>query len=141
MIKHVEHIGIAVRDRKAAQALFDRLLGAVPYKVEEVGREGVVTVFYQSGESKIELLESTRDGSPVHRFLEKRGEGIHHIAFEVDDIRAEMARLRDQGFHLLSEEPAVGADNKWICFIHPRDTHGVLIELCQTRTGDTWSPA
>lgn len=132
MLRHVEHIGIAVRDLDAADALYQRLLGVAPYKREEVDREGVLTSFFQSGQAKIELLEATREDSAIAKFIESRGEGLHHIAFEVEDIRAEMARLKSEGFRLLSEEPKEGADRKLICFVHPRDAHGVLIELCQS---------
>jgi methylmalonyl-CoA/ethylmalonyl-CoA epimerase len=132
MFRHLEHIGIAVRDLSKANDLFERLLGVAPYKQEAVEREGVITSFFQTGQAKIELLEASREDSPIARFLDKRGEGIHHLAFEVEDIRAEMERLRGEGFQLLSEEPRSGADNKLVCFLHPRDTHGVLVELCQS---------
>lgn len=132
MIKHVEHIGIAVKDLADANGLYNRLLGRDPYKEEIVEREGVITAFYQVGETKVELLQATRDDSPIARFIEKRGEGIHHIAFEVEDIRAEMERLKAEGFELLREVPVPGADNKLICFLHPRSTKGVLVELCQS---------
>ncbi len=132
MLKHVEHIGLAVADLAAANALYTRLLGAEPYKMEEVESEGVMTSFFQTGQSKIELLAATHPQSPIAQFIEKRGEGIHHIAFEVEDIRQEMTRLKTEGFHLLNEEPKRGADNKLICFIHPKSAHGVLVELCQT---------
>lgn len=132
MIKHVEHIGIAVKDLTDANGLYNRLLGRDPYKEEIVEREGVITSFYQVGETKIELLQALRDDSPIARFIEKRGEGIHHIAFEVEDIRAEMDRLKAEGFELLRDEPVPGADNKCICFLHPRSTKGVLVELCQS---------
>lgn len=132
MFLQPEHIGIAVRDLARSNALFERLLGVAPYKQEAVEREGVTTSFFQTGQTKIELLEATRPDSPIAKFLDKRGEGIHHIAFEVADIRQEMDRLRREGFQLLSEEPKPGADNKLVCFLHPRDTHGVLVELCQT---------
>lgn len=132
MLRHVEHIGIAVRDLDAADALYQRLLGVAPYKREEVTREGVMTSFFQTGQAKIELLEATREDSAIAKFIESRGEGLHHIAFEVDDIRAEMARLKAEGFRLLSDEPKAGADSKLICFVHPKDAQGVLIELCQS---------
>lgn len=132
MIKHVEHIGIAVKDLADANGLYNRLLGGDPYKEEIVEREGVITSFYQVGETKVELLQAIRDDSPIARFIQKRGEGIHHIAFEVADIRAEMDRLKAEGFELLREEPVSGADNKLICFLHPRNTKGVLVELCQS---------
>ncbi|MCB0792559.1 MAG: methylmalonyl-CoA epimerase [Flavobacteriales bacterium] len=127
----VEHIGIAVSDLKKAEALYTALLGAAPYKREEVASEEVVTSFFQVGPNKIELLESTADDGPIARAIAKRGEGIHHIAFEVADIRAEMARLKAAGFTLLNEEPKRGADNKLVCFVHPKSANGVLVELCQ----------
>lgn len=131
----IEHIGIAVRSVDEGEKLYQRLLNRPPYKREEVPSQMVITSFFKAGESKIELLQPTDDRSPVHRFIEKRGEGIHHIAFEVNDIRKEMQRLKNEGFELLQDEPAVGADNKWVCFIHPRSASGVLIEICQTITG------
>jgi methylmalonyl-CoA/ethylmalonyl-CoA epimerase len=130
MVK-LEHIGIAVRNIAAANELYAKLLGTPSYKIEDVQSEGVKTSFFKVGDAKVELLEATKSDSPIARFLEKRGEGIHHLAFEVDDIRDEMRRLKGLGFTLLNEEPKEGADRKWICFIHPKDTHGVLIELCQ----------
>ncbi len=131
MIKKIEHLGIAVKDIDQSNLLFEQLLGSAPYKSETVEREGVITSFFQLGESKIELLQATRSDSPIARFLEKNKEGIHHIAFEVDDIHAEMRRLKELGFVLLSEEPKLGADGKIIVFLHPKSTNGVLIELCQ----------
>ncbi|MEN9948235.1 MAG: hypothetical protein RL106_1058 [Bacteroidota bacterium] len=131
MIKKIEHLGIAVQDIDQSNLLFEQLLGSAPYKSETVEREGVITSFFQLGESKIELLQATRSDSPIARFLEKNKEGIHHIAFEVDDIHAEMRRLKELGFVLLSEEPKLGADGKIIVFLHPKSTNGVLIELCQ----------
>ena len=130
----LEHLGIAVHDLPAARALYTRLLGAGPYKEERVEEQGVTTVFYRAGASKVELLGATRADSPVAKYLERRGEGLHHVAFEVEDIRAEMARLRGEGFRLLQEEPTVGADDKWVCFIHPKSAGGVLVELCQSRS-------
>ena len=127
----IEHIGIAVKDLNAAEAVYARLLGVAPYKREAVEREGVITSFFQVGPNKIELLESTRPDGPIAKAIEKRGEGIHHVAFEVDDIRAEMARLKAEGFTLLNDEPKAGADNKLVCFVHPRDANGVLVELTQ----------
>ena len=127
----IEHIGIAVKDIKSANALYEKLLGVGPYKEEEVEREGVLTSFFQTGESKVELLEATRPDSAIATYIEKRGEGIHHVAFEVEDIRAEMKRLEKEGFRLLNEEPKRGADNKLVCFIHPKSANGVLVELCQ----------
>ncbi len=128
---NIEHIGIAVKDLMASNTLFSKLLDSFPYKEEYVESEGVKTLFFKTGQTKIELLESTRPDSPVASFIEKRGEGIHHIAFEVADIWAEMARLKSEGFVLLSDEPKKGADNKLICFVHPKSANGVLIELCQ----------
>lgn len=127
----IEHLGIAVKNLEQSNTLFEKLFGAAPYKLEKVLAEGVSTSFFKMGDSKIELLEATAADSPIAKFIEKKGEGIHHIAFEVADIYAEMKRLQEQGFKLLSEEPKKGADNKLICFIHPKDSNGVLIELCQ----------
>jgi len=127
----IEHIGIVVKDIKAAGKLYEMLLNTTIYKIEDVGSEGVKTAFLQTGPNKIELLEATSKDSPVHKFIEKRGEGIHHVAFEVKDIEAEMKRLKDEGFILLNDRPKPGADNKLVCFIHPKSTNGVLIELCQ----------
>lgn len=132
MLLHLEHLGLAVHDLEAATALYTRLLGAPPYKREHVASEAVDTVFFQVGGSKLELLAGTAPESAITQFLAKKPEGIHHVAFEVADIRAEMARLRAEGFILLNEEPKRGADNKLVCFIHPRSAAGVLIELCQT---------
>ncbi|MEZ0484699.1 methylmalonyl-CoA epimerase [Fibrella aquatica] len=136
MFTNVEHIGIAVRDLAASNLLFASLLNAQPYKSEEVASEGVLTSFFRTGpphekQTKIELLAPTRPDSPIATYLEKRGEGIHHLAFEVTDIVAEMARLKAEGFTLLNETPKRGADNKLVCFLHPKTTNGVLIELCQ----------
>lgn len=116
----------------SANELFSKLFGKKAYKSEKVDREGVTTTFFQMGETKIELLEATNPDSPIAKFIEKKGEGIHHIAYEVDDIRAEMTRLEKEGFTLLSKEPQKGADNKLICFLHPKSTNGVLVELCQS---------
>ncbi|MEL6626751.1 MAG: methylmalonyl-CoA epimerase [Bacteroidota bacterium] len=132
----VEHIGIAIKNLSDSHALFLRLFQQTPYKEESVESEGVTTSFFQMGETKIELLEATKPDSPIAKFIEKRGEGIHHIAFEVDDIRSEMKRLADEGFRLLNEQPKSGADNKWVCFLHPKDTNGVLVELCQSKDKD-----
>lgn len=129
----IEHIGIAVKSLAASNPLFATLLNTEPYKMETVEGEGVNTSFFQVGESKIELLEATREDSAIAKYIEKRGEGIHHIAFAVEDLRAEMARLQAAGIRLLNEEPKMGADNKWVCFFHPKDTNGVLVELCQDR--------
>ncbi|MBC7568545.1 MAG: methylmalonyl-CoA epimerase [Spirosoma sp.] len=131
MLTNLEHVGIAVRDLAASNELFAKLLNSPPYKAEAVEAEGVTTSFFRVNESKIELLEATRPDSPIAKFIEKKGEGIHHLAFEVDDIRAEMQRLSGEGFTLLSDEPKRGADNKWVCFLHPKGTNGVLVELCQ----------
>ncbi len=128
---NVEHIGIAVKSLNEANSLYEKLLGVAPYKSEEVASEGVVTSFFKVGATKIELLEGSNSASPISKFIEKRGEGIHHVAFEVENIHAEMKRLREEGFVLLNEEPKKGADNKLVCFVHPKSTGGVLIELCQ----------
>lgn len=127
----VEHIGIAVNDLPSAIGLYEKLLDTPCYKTESVAGEGVNTAFFQQGESKIELLESASSDSAIARFIEKKGTGIHHIAFEVADIHAEMERLLAEGFTLLSGQPRKGADNKLICFVHPKSAEGVLIELCQ----------
>jgi methylmalonyl-CoA/ethylmalonyl-CoA epimerase len=127
----IEHLGIAVKNLEHSNSLFEKLFGKAPYKLEKVESEGVSTSFFMMGESKIELLEETNQESAIAKFIEKKGEGIHHIAFEVENIYAEMKRMQQQGFRLLSEEPKKGADNKLICFIHPKETNGVLIELCQ----------
>lgn len=132
MVKRLEHVGIAVRNLEAANALYEKLLGVAPYKTEEVKLEHVVTSFFQTGESKIELLEATAPESAIAKFIEARGEGLHHIAFEVEDIRAEMKRLEAEGFRILNPEPKRGADNKLVCFIHPKTANGVLVELCQS---------
>lgn len=127
----LEHIGIAVKDLETSNDLFAKILGREHYKTEEVASENVLTSFFQIGESKIELLEATSPDSAIAKFIEKKGEGIHHLAFEVADIRAEMARLEKEGFTLLSPEPKKGADNKLVCFLHPKGTNRVLVELCQ----------
>ena len=127
----IEHLGIAVKSLEQSNQLFEKLFGKAPYKLEKVETEGVSTSFFMMGESKIELLEATNPDSPIAKFIEKKGEGIHHIAFEVQDTHAEMKRLQNEGFTLLSEQPKKGADNKLICFLHPKGTNGVLIELCQ----------
>ena len=132
MVK-VEHIGIAVKSLEQAIPLFEKLLNTACYKTEVVESEKVNTAFYQKGETKIELLESTAAEGVIARFIEKRGEGLHHIAFEVADIEAEMKRLKAEGFLVLNETPKKGADSKWVCFLHPKSTHNVLIELCQER--------
>ena len=130
-MKKIEHIGIAVKSLEASNKLFAKLLGKAHYKTEQVESEGVSTSFFMTGENKIELLEALNPDSPVARFIEKRGEGIHHIAFEVENIEQEMARLKEKGFQLLREKPFPGADNKLVCFIHPKSCNGVLVELCQ----------
>lgn len=127
----IEHIGIAVKNLEASNALFGKLLGVPHYKIEEVASEGVKTSFFQSGPNKIELLEATNPESPIAKFLEKKGEGIHHVAFAVEDIAAEIARLKAEGFIVLNEIPKQGADNKLVAFLHPKGTNGVLVELCQ----------
>ena len=127
----IEHIGIAVKDIAAANEIYTKLLGYAPYKTEAVASEGVQTSFFTCGESKVELLEATSADSAIAKFIEKRGEGIHHIAFSVDNIVAEMERLKKEGFILLNEEPKIGADNKWVAFLHPKSSNGVLVELCQ----------
>ena len=129
----IEHIGIAVRSLEMAIPVYEKLLNTVCYKQETVDDEKVNTAFFQTGESKIELLESTTTDGVINRFIERKGEGMHHIAFAVKDIKAEMLRLKESGFQLLNEEPKKGADNKWVCFLHPKNTNGVLIELCQER--------
>jgi methylmalonyl-CoA/ethylmalonyl-CoA epimerase len=133
MIRKVEHIGIAVKDLQGSNKLFSRLFGVEQYKIEEVHSEGVSTSFFMVGDTKIELLEATTENSAISKFIEKRGEGIHHIALEVDNIEKEMARLRAEGFEILNPEPKDGADNKRICFLHPRSTNGILVELCQEK--------
>ncbi len=127
----IEHIGIAVKNLENSNALFKTLFGKSHYKIEEVASENVNTSFFQIGDSKIELLEATDEASPIAKFIEKRGEGMHHIAFEVEDIEAEMERLEKEGFRLLHKKPKRGADNKLICFLHPKSANGVLVELCQ----------
>ena len=130
-MKKIEHIGIAVKSLEQSNLLFQKLFGAPAYKQEEVESEGVKTSFFANGPNKIELLEATTPDSPIAKFIEKRGEGIHHIAFEVEDILFEINRLQNEGFILLNEKPKKGADNKLVAFLHPKTTNGVLIELCQ----------
>jgi len=132
MLLNLEHLGLAVRDLPAATALYTRLLGQEPYKTEHVPSEAVDTVFFRVGGSKIELLAGTTPESAISKFLEKKPEGLHHVAFEVDDIRVEMTRLRTEGFVLLNDTPKHGADNKLVCFVHPKSAGGVLVELCQS---------
>ncbi|KUJ60623.1 methylmalonyl-CoA epimerase [Flavobacteriaceae bacterium CRH] len=131
MVNKIEHIGIAVKNMDDANVLFEKLLGVASYKSETVESEGVVTSFFQTGENKIELLMATNPESPIAKFLEKKGEGIHHIAFDVEDIVAEIERLKNEGFVLINEVPKKGADNKLVAFLHPKNTNGVLVELCQ----------
>ena len=131
-MQHIEHIGIAVKNLTSSNDLFAKLLGTAPYKQEAVESEGVMTSFFQTGQTKIELLEATNPDSPIAKFIEKKGEGIHHIAFEVEDIISEMERLKAEGFVLLNEVPKKGADNKLVCFLHPKGTNSVLMELCQS---------
>ncbi|WP_339623203.1 methylmalonyl-CoA epimerase [uncultured Winogradskyella sp.] len=127
----IEHIGIAVKDLNSSNALFASLFGKAHYKTETVEREGVKTSFFECGPNKIELLQATTEDSPIAKFIEKKGEGIHHIAFAVEDINQEIKRLTDEGFKMIHKAPKPGADNKLIAFLHPKATNGVLIELCQ----------
>ncbi|MFT5435715.1 MAG: methylmalonyl-CoA/ethylmalonyl-CoA epimerase [Ulvibacter sp.] len=127
----IEHIGIAVKNIEEANKVYESLLGAAHYKTEKVESEGVATSFFKCGDSKIELLEAISDDSPIAKFIEKKGEGIHHIAFAVTDIKAEVKRLENEGFRVLNEEPKKGADGKLVVFLHPKSSHGVLVELCQ----------
>ena len=133
MLGKIEHIGIAVKDLNRSNALFEALLGKAPYKSEEVQSEKVITSFFMAGENKVELLQATHPDSAIAKYLENKPEGIHHIAFAVEDIVSELARLKAEGFRLIHETPKEGADNKLIAFVHPKDTNGVLIELCQER--------
>jgi methylmalonyl-CoA/ethylmalonyl-CoA epimerase len=130
-MQKIEHIGIAVSDIDASNKVFEKIFGKENYKSEKIESEGVVTSFFQIGENKIELVAATNPDSPISKFLSKNREGIHHIAFAVDNIQAEMERLKNEGITLLNDPPKTGADNKLICFLHPKDTNGVLIELCQ----------
>ncbi len=129
----LEHIGIAVKSLGISDDLFKKLLGKESYKKETVEREGVVTSFYETGESKIELLEASNPESPISKFIDKKGEGIHHLAFGVANIQNEVERLKKEGFQFISEEPKEGADNKLVVFLHPKSTNGVLVELCQEK--------
>ena len=131
--KKIEHIGIAVENIEKANSTFTKLLGTSNYKIEIVESEGVKTSFFKVGESKIELLEATNDESPISKFIKKKGQGIHHLAFHVDDIEVEMIRLKNEGFILINDNYKDGADNKKVCFLHPKSTEGVLIELCQEK--------
>jgi methylmalonyl-CoA/ethylmalonyl-CoA epimerase len=135
-MEKLEHIGIAVKNIEKANAIFETLLGREHYKIEEVASEGVRTSFFEIGGVKIEFLEATRDDSPIAKFIEKKGEGVHHLAFAVSDIRSSMEDYKKKGFEVINEEPKKGADNKMICFLHPKTTSGVLIELCQDMKGD-----
>ncbi|MBD3863067.1 MULTISPECIES: methylmalonyl-CoA epimerase [Flavobacteriaceae] len=130
-MKKIEHIGIAVKNLEESNALFAKLFGKSHYKIEAVESEGVNTSFFKVGPNKIELLEATKPESPIAKFLEKKGEGIHHIAFAVEDIKSEILRLKSEGFVVLNETPKKGADNKLVAFLHPKTSNGVLIELCQ----------
>ena len=130
-MKKIEHLGIAVDNLEDANEIFKKVLGKAHYKTETVEREGVSTSFFELGESKIELLEAKNEDSAIYKFIQKKGPGMHHVAIAVDDILSEMSRLKNEGFQLLSEAPLSGADNKLICFLHPKTTAGVLIELCQ----------
>ena len=132
-MKKIEHIGIAVNSLEEASRVYEKLFGEPAYKQEEVVDEGVKTAFFQNGPNKIELLEATNPESPIAKFIAKKGEGIHHIAFGVEDIRAEIERLKAEGFVFISEEPKDGADNKLVVFLHPKSTNGVLVELCQEK--------
>jgi len=134
-MKKIEHIGIAVKDIETSNALFKTLFGEAHYKIEDVESEGVKTSFFKCGPNKIELLQATNEASPIAKFIEKKGEGMHHIAFAVDDIEAEIQRLTAEGFTMIHKKPKQGADNKLIAFLHPKSTNGVLIELCQDIKG------
>ncbi len=130
-LEKIEHIGIAVKNLEESNLLFEKILTTKCYKIEEVKSENVITSFFQNGPNKIELIQATTADSPIAKFIEKRGEGIHHIAFSVKNIKNEMQRLRAEGCLLLNNEPKLGADNKLVCFVHPKSANGVLIELCQ----------
>ncbi len=133
MFGKIEHLGIAVKDLTISNKLFELLLGTAPYKSEEVQSENVITSFFKAGENKIELLQATHADSAIAKFIEKKGEGIHHVAFDVEDIYAEMERLKGEGFRFINETPKDGADNKLIAFLHPKSTNGMLVELCQEK--------
>lgn len=132
-MKKIEHIGIAVKDIEASKNLFTKLLNTAPYKSEEVESEGVITSFFQIGEVKIELLQATNEKSAIHKYIEKNGEGIHHIAFAVDDAEEEISRLKQEGFQMIHEKSKDGADNKNIAFLHPKSTNRVLTEICSDK--------
>jgi methylmalonyl-CoA/ethylmalonyl-CoA epimerase len=136
-MEKLEHIGIAVKNLDKSNQLFAKLLGKAHYKIEEVASEGVRTSFFEMGGVKIELLEATNASSPIAKFIEKRGEGLHHLAFEVADIKKSMRSYSEKGFHLLNEQPKAGADNKQIAFMHPKGTNGVLVELCEEKNAST----
>lgn len=133
MMRKIEHIGIAVADLEKSNELFTRLLGKEHYKTESVEGEGVETSFFQVGDTKVELLQASRPDSPIVKYLERKSEGVHHIAFDVEDIHTEVRRLKEAGFEILNETPKQGADNKIVVFLHPRSTNGVLVELCQSQ--------
>lgn len=133
-MNHIDHIGIAVKNLEVSIPIFEKILNSACYKKELVESEQVVTAFFKTGQTKLELLESSNSDGVISRFIEKKGEGLHHIAFEVDNIHEEMKRLSSEGFVLLNEFPKKGADNKLVCFLHPKNTNGVLIELCQSAT-------
>lgn len=133
MFGKIEHLGIAVKDLTTSNKLFEQLLGTAPYKSEEVASENVITSFFKAGENKIELLQATHPDSAIAKYIEKKGEGIHHVAFDVEDIHAEMERLKGEGFIFINETPKDGADNKLIAFLHPKSTNGMLVELCQEK--------
>lgn len=137
-MKKIEHIGIAVNNLEEASLIYEKLFGTPAYKQEEVASESVKTAFFKSGPNKIELLEATNPESPIAKFIAKKGEGIHHIAFEVEDIEFEIERLKKEGFIILNEIPKNGADNKLVAFLHPKSTNGVLIELCQERKNNVF---
>ena len=133
MVNKIEHLGIAVKNIEESAKMYESLLGKASYKTEVVESEGVSTMFFQIGDSKIELIEATNPDSPIAKFIDKKGEGIHHIAYDVSDIEAEIKRLEDVGFQLIHQSPKAGADNKLIAFLHPKSTGGVLVELCQEK--------
>jgi methylmalonyl-CoA/ethylmalonyl-CoA epimerase len=132
-MKKIEHLGIAVKDLKVSNDIFSKILGTTPYKSEEVESEHVITSFFNTGESKIELLQATSEDSVIAKFIERKGEGLHHIAFAVDDIYSEIERLQAEGFQMIHDKPKEGADNKLIAFLHPKSSNGVLIEICMDK--------
>lgn len=131
MIEKIEHIGIAVKNLDEANKIYEELLGTPPYKMETVDNEGVSTSFFKTGDSKVELLQANKHESAIAKFIAKKGEGIHHIAFEVKNIHKEIKRLKESGYIIINDSPKMGADNKLVCFVHPKSTKGVLIEICQ----------